>query len=53
MTQLAWGALESRGGYEHAGEMGNLLKAIRWGTDFFIRAHVEDDVLFGMVSKHF
>jgi len=50
ITQLAWGALESRAGYESAGEMGNLLKTIRWGTDYFIRAHVKDDVLFGMVS---
>ena len=50
ITQLAWGGLESRPGYEAAREMGNLLKAIRWGTDYFVRAHVDDEVLFGMVS---
>ena len=51
MTQLAWGGLESRAGYEHAGEMGTLLKTIRWGTDYFMKAHVDDEVLFGMVRK--
>ena len=51
MTQLAWGALEGKEAYEHAGEYVNLLKTLRWGADYFIKAHVDDEVLFGMVSS--
>ncbi|XP_076803960.1 uncharacterized protein LOC143448219 isoform X1 [Clavelina lepadiformis] len=50
ITQLAWGALEFAGGYQKAGETVNLLKAIKWGTDYFVKAHVEENVLFGMVG---
>ena len=50
ITQLAWGALEFAGGYQKAGETVNLLKAIKWGTDYFVKAHVEENVLFGMVK---
>lgn len=49
MTQLAWGALEARSGYENAGESINLLKALKWGTDYFLKAHASANELYGMV----
>jgi len=49
ITQLAWGGLEFAGGYLQAEETINLFKAIKWGTDYFVKAHSEANVLYGMV----
>ncbi|CAA7400773.1 unnamed protein product [Spirodela intermedia] len=38
MTTLAWGALFYRSEMQAAGELGNALEAIRWGTDYFLKA---------------
>ena len=49
MTQLAWGVLEARSSYENAGESINVLKALKWGADYFLKAHVKENEFFGMV----
>lgn len=36
-TLLAWGALDYKDAYEKAGEFNNVLQAIRWSTDYFIK----------------
>ena len=37
MTVLAWGAVDYEDAYTKAGEMENVLKALKWGTDYFIK----------------
>ena len=50
MTVLAWGGISYKAGYESAGEFDNLLDAIKWGTDYFIKCHAADDVFYGQVE---
>lgn len=41
MTFLAWGMIDSRDGYEKAGQWENALAALRWGMDYFIKVIVD------------
>jgi hypothetical protein len=49
LTTLAWGAITYENGYKCAGEWDNMLDAIKWGTDYFLKCHVSDNVLYGQV----
>ncbi|ORX86793.1 Six-hairpin glycosidase [Basidiobolus meristosporus CBS 931.73] len=42
LTTLSWGAIEYREGFVKAGQWGYLLDAIKWGTDYIIKSHVEE-----------
>ena len=37
-------------GYRSAGEFEYLLDAVKWGTDYFIKCHVSDNVFYGQVG---
>jgi len=37
MTVLSWGAVDYEDDYKKAGELENVHKAIKWGTDYFIK----------------
>ncbi|KAL3502230.1 hypothetical protein ACH5RR_036679 [Cinchona calisaya] len=50
MTMLSWGAIEYRNEIVHLNQMGNTLAAIKWGTDYFIKAHTQPNVLWGQVG---
>ena len=50
MTVLAWGGISYKDGYKSADEYDNLLKAVKWGTDFFIKCHVSDNEFYGQVT---
>ncbi|KAI4365274.1 hypothetical protein MLD38_021271 [Melastoma candidum] len=50
ITMLSWSTLEFRAKLKAKGELGNTLNAIRWGTDYFIKAHSEPHVLYGQVG---
>ena len=50
MTVLAWGGISYEAGYKSAGEWEYLLDAVKWGTDYFIKCHVSDDVFYGQVG---
>ena len=50
MTVLAWGGISYKDGYKSAGEYDNLLDAIKWGTDYFIKCHVSDNEFYGQVG---
>ncbi|NET10390.1 MAG: glycosyl hydrolase family 9 [Symploca sp. SIO2B6] len=39
MTLLSWGVLEYEDGYEQSGQLDEALEAIKWGTDFLLKAH--------------
>ncbi|CAL4122327.1 unnamed protein product [Meganyctiphanes norvegica] len=49
-TLLAWGAIEYTSVYEKSGEMENVKKAVKWATDYFIKAHIAPNVLYGQVG---
>ena len=39
MTLLAWGGIAYKDGYAKAGMLEYLRDAVKWGTDYFIKAH--------------
>lgn len=50
---LSWGAIEWYDGYTKANQTEYLRDTIRWGTDWLIKAHPKDDVLYVQVSTPF
>ncbi|XP_057445233.1 endoglucanase 5 [Lotus japonicus] len=50
VTMLAWGAIEFRKEITDLNQMEHTLWAIRWGTDYFIKAHPQPNVLWGQVG---
>jgi endoglucanase len=40
MTVLSWGLIDYESAYKKAGELENARKAIKWGTDYFIKVRV-------------
>lgn len=51
MTMLSWGVIEYEGVIVGAGEFGHALEAIKWGTDYFIKAHTQPNVLWAEVNS--
>ncbi|CDS06236.1 hypothetical protein LRAMOSA08764 [Lichtheimia ramosa] len=47
---LSWGAIEWYDGYTKANQTEYLRDTIRWGTDWLIKAHPKDDVLYVQVG---
>ncbi|XP_022991484.1 endoglucanase 5 [Cucurbita maxima] len=56
-TILSWGAIDFKKEITDLNHMDNALKAIKWGTDYLIKAHPERNVLWAQVgdgaSDHF
>ncbi|KAF8725544.1 hypothetical protein HU200_020077 [Digitaria exilis] len=50
VTMMSWGILEYGKEMAAAGELRNAMDAVKWGTDYFIKAHPEPDVLYGEVG---
>ncbi|KAL8153778.1 hypothetical protein V2J09_011538 [Rumex salicifolius] len=50
VTMMAWAAVEFRGQIASANQMSNTLWAIRWGTDYFLKAHPYPNVLWAQVG---
>ncbi|CAN6344886.1 unnamed protein product [Urochloa humidicola] len=50
VTMMSWGILEYGKQMASAGELRNAMDAVKWGTDYFIKAHPEPDVLYGEVG---
>ncbi|XP_022969355.1 endoglucanase 11-like [Cucurbita maxima] len=50
ITMLSWSVIEYRQEIEAAGELGHALEAIKWGTDYFIKAHTSPNVLWAEVG---
>ncbi|CAA0815358.1 Endoglucanase 11 [Striga hermonthica] len=46
ITMLSWGVIEFRDQIAAAGELTHALQAIKWGTDYFIKAHSSPHVLW-------
>jgi hypothetical protein len=49
VTMLSWGAIEFGDDIAAAGEWRHALEAIKWGTDYFIKAHTEHFVYWAEV----
>ncbi|RAL39368.1 hypothetical protein DM860_002901 [Cuscuta australis] len=50
VTILSWGAIEYGAEIAGAGEWEHALEAIKWGTDYFIKAHTSPNVLWAEVG---
>ncbi|KAK6926466.1 Glycoside hydrolase family 9 [Dillenia turbinata] len=51
ITMLSWAAVEFGDSLEAKNELTKTLGAIRWATDYFIRAHTKPDELYGQVGE--
>ena len=43
LTTLSWGGIEHAEGYAASEQTNELLSAVRWGTDYLLKAHVTDN----------
>lgn len=50
VTMLSWSVIEYREEISGAGELEHALEAIKWGTDYFIKAHTSPNVLWAEVG---
>ncbi|PSR95295.1 Endoglucanase [Actinidia chinensis var. chinensis] len=50
VTMLSWGVIEYRDQIAGASEFEHALEAIKWGTDYFIKAHTSPNVLWAEVG---
>jgi len=53
ITMLAWGVIEYWDVYESIGELKIALEALKWGSDYFLKAHVSTYELYGQVMTIF
>lgn len=50
MTTLAWGGIANAAGYTKSGQTQYLLRNLRWGDDYIIKAHPSAHVFYGQVG---
>lgn len=50
VTMLSWGAIDFRQEIVGLSQMGHTLDAIKWGTDYFIKAHPHPNIIWGQVG---
>jgi endoglucanase len=50
MTALAWGGVANPAGYTKSNQTQFLLRNLRWGDDYIIKAHPSANVLYGQVG---
>ncbi|KAL9669787.1 hypothetical protein QQ045_007336 [Rhodiola kirilowii] len=50
ITMLSWSVIEFEDQIASAGELKHALEAIKWGTDYFIKAHSSPNVLWAEVG---
>ncbi|MEU3459392.1 glycoside hydrolase family 9 protein [Streptomyces sp. NPDC006733] len=50
MTMLGWGGVDASAGYAKSGQDTYLLRNLRWGDDWLIKAHPAPNVLYGQVG---
>ncbi|KAF8028670.1 hypothetical protein BT93_E1348 [Corymbia citriodora subsp. variegata] len=51
ISTLSWSVVEFSSKLQAKGELSNALAAVRWGTDYLIKAHPQPDVLYGQVGQ--
>ncbi|EXB55167.1 Endoglucanase 13 [Morus notabilis] len=50
ITMLSWSTLEFRNHLRAKNELMNALNAIKWGTDYLLKAHPRPDLLYGEIG---
>ncbi|KAK6148446.1 hypothetical protein DH2020_019358 [Rehmannia glutinosa] len=50
VAMLSWGAVDFKSELVSLNQMGHTLEAIKWGTDYFMKAHPQPNVLWGQVG---
>ncbi|CAN0841026.1 Endoglucanase 6 [Linum grandiflorum] len=50
VTMMSWSIIEYGKQMAASGELRNAMEAVKWGTDYFIKAHPEPNVLYGEVG---
>ncbi|XWS48806.1 hypothetical protein CRYUN_Cryun13aG0108100 [Craigia yunnanensis] len=50
ITMMSWSLIEYGKQMAANGELGHALEAVKWGTDYLIKAHPEPNVLYGEVG---
>ncbi|KAL5654161.1 hypothetical protein ACJX0J_033480, partial [Zea mays] len=50
VTMMSWSVIEYGDQMAAAGELGHATDAIKWGTDYLVKAHPEPNVLYGEVG---
>ena len=53
VTMLSWAAIDFKEDFIKLNQMGHVLEAIKWGTDYFIKCHPQQNVLWGQVYISF
>ena len=52
ITMLSWSVIEYGHFIGSVGELGHARQAIKWGTDYFIKAHTQPNLLWGEVINY-
>ncbi|MCY7278692.1 MAG: glycoside hydrolase family 9 protein [Phormidesmis sp. CAN_BIN44] len=50
MTMLGWGVVQYRNAYQQSGQLDEALDAIKWGTDYILKAHTAPNEFWGQVG---
>nr|ACT54546.1 endo-1,4-beta-glucanase [Dimocarpus longan] len=50
VTMMSWSIIEYGKQMAANGELGHAMDAVKWGTDYFIKAHPQPNVLYGEVG---
>lgn len=50
MTMLSWSAIQYRDAYQQSGQLPFVLDAIKWGTDYILKAHTASNELWAQVG---
>nr|AGP76418.1 endo-beta-1,4-glucanase [Nasutitermes sp. NpEG] len=50
-TVLAWGMIDLEAGYSSAGALDDGRKAVKWATDYFLKAHTAPNEFYGQVGQ--
>ena len=51
LTTLAWGGIDYKSAYVAAGEWDVLLDTIKWGTDFILKSHTDQNEFYVQVRN--
>ena len=51
MTLLAWGLVQYPDAYARSGQLDRVREAVRWGTDWLVKAHPSPNVFYGQVGR--
>ncbi|HEY9669181.1 MAG TPA: glycoside hydrolase family 9 protein [Coleofasciculaceae cyanobacterium] len=50
MTMLSWGVVQYRNAYQQSGQLSYILDAVKWGTDYILKAHTAPNEFYGQVG---